>query len=82
MRTTKISIIIPIYNEETTILAMKRQMEGLKDKCEVIFVDGGSTDRTLELLGDTFPVYHSDKGSTDECRCKEQPRRYFMFFAL
>lgn len=62
MRTTKISIIIPIYNEETTILAMKRQMEGLKDKCEVIFVDGGSTDRTLELLGDTFPVYHSDKG--------------------
>lgn len=62
MRTAKISIIIPIYNEETTIVAMKRQMEGLKDKCEVIFVDGGSTDRTLELLGDTFTVYHSDKG--------------------
>lgn len=62
MRTAKISVIIPIYNEEKIVLKMKHQMEGLKDQCEVIFVDGGSTDRTLELLGDTFPVYHSSKG--------------------
>ena len=47
MRTSRISIIIPVYNEETTILSLQKQLDSLKEECEIIFVDGGSTDRTL-----------------------------------
>lgn len=62
MKTAKISIIIPIYNEEKTIRQMMRQMQIFKNKCEIIFVDGGSTDRTLAYLGEKFKVIHSGKG--------------------
>lgn len=62
MRTSKISIIVPIYNEETTIQALLSQLRKLKDQCEILLVDGGSTDRTLELIDADFTVLHSEKG--------------------
>ncbi len=58
----KLSIIIPTYNEETTIEKMLSTLEPLKHKCEIIFVDGSSTDKTVELIGDKYPVYQSPKG--------------------
>lgn len=47
----KISIIIPTYNEENVILDCLESLEkqSLKD-FEVIVVDDGSTDKTIELL--------------------------------
>ena len=42
-----VSIIVPIYNEETTIEKLLEQLENLQGKCEIILVDGGSTDATL-----------------------------------
>lgn len=62
MRTSKISIIVPIYNEEKTIEKIQNQLYLLKDKCEILFVDGGSTDHTLELIAPEFRVLHSEKG--------------------
>lgn len=62
MRTGKISIILPIYNEEKTIQKMVKQLESLKNKCEILFVDGGSTDRTLEYIGEEYTVLHCEKG--------------------
>lgn len=58
----KISIIIPTYNEEKTIEKLMATLEPVKGKCEILFVDGESTDKTLELLGDKYPVIHSEKG--------------------
>lgn len=58
----KISIIIPIYNEETTIEKLLKSLEPLKGRCEILFVNGGSTDRTVELIGDEYPVYDTPKG--------------------
>ncbi len=58
----KISIIIPIYNEETTIEKLLQSLEPLKGRCEILFVDGGSTDRTLEMIGERHVILHSDKG--------------------
>lgn len=58
----KISIIIPIYNEEKTIEKLLKTLKPLKNRCEILFVDGGSTDRTLELLGNQYPVLYSEKG--------------------
>lgn len=48
-----ISIIIPVRNEEATIERCMLVIERLnypKDKIEIIVVDDGSTDRTLEIL--------------------------------
>ena len=58
----EISIIIPIYNEENTIEKMQEQLETLKEKCEIIFVDGGSKDRTLELIKPEYKVIKGYKG--------------------
>lgn len=58
----KISIIIPIYNEENTIQTLLATLEQVKDKAEIIFVDGGSTDQTLALIPEEYRVLHSPKG--------------------
>lgn len=58
----KISVIIPIYNEEKTIGYIQKQLEPIKDKCEILFVDGGSTDRTLKKIKKEFKVITSEKG--------------------
>ncbi|MDR0923510.1 MAG: TIGR04283 family arsenosugar biosynthesis glycosyltransferase [Hungatella sp.] len=59
---TPISIIIPIYNEEKGIVKFQEQLKELRGKCEILFVDGGSTDRTLELIEPGYTVIHSGKG--------------------
>jgi polyisoprenyl-phosphate glycosyltransferase len=50
----KYSLIIPVYNEESTIPELYRRvsevMDGLDDTAEVIFINDGSRDRTLALL--------------------------------
>lgn len=66
MRTSRISVIVPIYNEESTIIRMQEQLRGIQDKCEVLLVDGGSTDRTLELIEPEFRVLHSKKGRANQ----------------
>lgn len=58
----KISVIIPVYNEETTIEKLKKSLEPLKGRCEILFVDGGSTDRSVELIGSAYTVIRSEKG--------------------
>lgn len=62
MRTSHISVIVPVYNEEKTISALLEQLRTIQEKCEIILVDGGSTDRTLEYIDSDFTVLHSEKG--------------------
>lgn len=54
MKTSKISVIIPIYNEEEAIPplfeAITPVMEGLGRDWEILFVNDGSRDRSFALL--------------------------------
>jgi glycosyltransferase involved in cell wall biosynthesis len=51
-----ISVVIPLYNEEENVAELHRRvkaaMDGAGKEYEVIYVDDGSTDRTLPLLQD------------------------------
>lgn len=78
----KISIIIPVYNEEKTIEKLLKTLEPLKGRCEILFVDGGSTDKTLELLGEEYPVIHSEKGRAKQMNLGAQQSTGEVLFFL
>jgi len=46
----KVSIVIPVYNEKSTIDEILRRVQGTKIRKEVIVVDDCSTDGTREIL--------------------------------
>lgn len=54
---TGISIVIPLYNKQTTITSTIESLIDLPDKCkkEIIIVDDGSTDKSLELAKGFLP---------------------------
>ena len=62
MENITVSIIVPVYNEELTINTMIDQLRPYKNKAEIIFVDGGSSDATLTLIGDEFRVISCERG--------------------
>lgn len=66
MRTSRISVIVPVYNEEKMIVRMQEQLKPYQNKCEILFVDGGSTDRTLELSEPGFRIIRSKKGRANQ----------------
>lgn len=61
-----ISIIIPTLNEEENIGSLLQSLRSLGEQelrqCEIIVVDGGSTDRTLERCQDADQLVHSSPG--------------------
>ena len=57
------SIIIPTLNEEKTIESCLSALQPLRNNCEIIIVDGGSTDNTQILAAPLADkVISSDKG--------------------
>ncbi|HEY4493691.1 MAG TPA: glycosyltransferase family 2 protein [Candidatus Paceibacterota bacterium] len=49
-----LSVIIPVFNEEDNVAALHKELLGVLDKLgspfEIIFINDGSTDKTLEYL--------------------------------
>jgi len=53
IKTDMVSVIIPIYNEEKFISGLVKSITKQdygKDKFEIIFIDGNSTDKTIDIL--------------------------------
>lgn len=50
MKNVKLSIVIPVYNEENTILELLRLVQEEKHQKEIIIVDDASTDGTVEII--------------------------------
>jgi glycosyltransferase involved in cell wall biosynthesis len=58
--TTKVSVIVPVYNEAATILQILEQVAAQKVagyEFEVIVIDDGSRDNTIELLAGRTDLY-------------------------
>lgn len=58
----KLSLIIPIYNESLKIQNCLHNLSHVQGIDEVIFADGGSTDDTVQQIGDTYRVLSCPKG--------------------
>jgi rSAM/selenodomain-associated transferase 2 len=57
----RISVIIPVYNEEKTIAALLESLQD-HDQDELIVADGGSMDRTVEIASRHARIVHSGTG--------------------
>ena len=49
-KTQTFSVIVPVFNEELNVANKLNYFKQLTKSCEVIFVDGNSTDQTVEYL--------------------------------
>ena len=61
-----ISIIVPVYNEESILSKTSANLQRLSGEAELIFVDGGSTDGSLELCEKLGKLYRSEKGRAQQ----------------
>ena len=61
----KISIVIPVYNEEKTVQEMISKVRQIPFEKEIIVVDDGSTDKTAKILhslqGDTLILLRHER---------------------
>lgn len=64
--TMKISLIVPIYNEEKKIDTLLAQLRALPGSWEIILADGGSTDGTLQKAGHDFTLLSCPKGRANQ----------------
>ena len=55
----EVSILIPVYNEEKTVLNTLKKVVSLRNQLtiEIIIVNDGSTDQTLKILEDNKDLY-------------------------
>lgn len=61
-----ISIIVPVLDEEKTISEMLIQLDKLKGEKEIIVVDGGSSDSTVEMARRSAKVIESERGRANQ----------------
>ena len=76
-----ISVIIPVYNEEECLLKNDVYYQMISQAGELIFVDGGSTDRTVSLARKLGRVITAPKnrGAQMNRGAKEAKHKILLF---
>lgn len=77
-----ISIIMPTLNEERNIEGAIQNVSTLKGDFELIVVDGGSTDKTVEIAGNHGTVIVSDKGRAKQMNAGARRAKGDILFFL
>ena len=74
-------IIIPVLNEEKILQEKRTYYLWLKSQAQVIFVDGGSNDRTVSFAQEFGQVISSDSGRSIQMNrgASKSQRQYFLF---
>ena len=59
MQFQNLSIIVPVYNEEATLLNVLKKLSFLKDKCnlEIIIINDGSIDNSKQIIESNSKLY-------------------------
>jgi rSAM/selenodomain-associated transferase 2 len=77
-----ICVIIPIYNEEKILKENSAWFKNLSGQSELIFADGGSTDRSVEFAYSYGNVLSGDKGRAIQmnrgAKCAQQDTLLFL----
>ena len=61
-----ISIIIPTLNEESKVEELFKNILLLPGDFEAIIIDGGSTDKTLEIIPENIKIFQTEKGRSTQ----------------
>jgi glycosyltransferase involved in cell wall biosynthesis len=69
----KLSVLIPVYNEEQTLEEVVRRVRAFPSAKEIILVDDGSKDRSREILGRLREQKSSVPDPIDEIKIFFQP---------
>lgn len=77
-----VSIIVPVFNEASSIVRLQKQLIEVSDASEIIFVDGGSTDATRDLIDERFQVISSEKGRSRQMNAGAQASSGSILFFL
>lgn len=77
-----ISIIIPVYNEEKNIRKLQDNLSKLKGNFEVIFCDGGSSDKTIDLIDRNYTMINCPKGRANQMNYGSKKAKGNVFFFL
>ncbi|MGI6191697.1 MAG: TIGR04283 family arsenosugar biosynthesis glycosyltransferase [Eubacterium sp.] len=78
----KISVIVPFCNERKLIRHIQGEIKRGLSSCEVIFVDGESTDGTAEKIDPQYIVLHSERGRAKQMNLGAQEASGDILFFL
>lgn len=65
LENSRVSVVIPVYNEEKSIENLWGSLMEM-EKCEIIFVDGHSEDKTHQILENLIRKYFYKNSKSDE----------------
>lgn len=70
----KLSVLVPVYNEERTLEEIVRRIRAVPIAKEIIFVDDGSKDRSREILAGLEEAHRRAPEESNEIRVFMQPQ--------
>ena len=78
----ELSIIVPMLNEALQLPGLMAHLQVWKERgCEIILVDGGSSDRSVEIASKQFTVVSASAGRAIQMNAGAEKARaeYFLF---